>query len=59
MTCRSQTTLYEPVKVVIIVQLEMPYTATAFKKIAKVPQTAALLLIPRIAREFGLNRFQD
>ena len=59
MTFRSQTTLYEPVKVVIMVQLEMPYTAIAFKKIAKVPQTAALLLISRLARELGLNRFQD
>lgn len=59
MTFRSQTTLYEPVKVVIMVQLEMPYTAIAFKKIAKVPQTTALLLMPRLARELGLNRFQD
>lgn len=42
-----------------MVQLEMPYTAIAFKKIAKVPQTAALLLISRLARELGLNRFQD
>lgn len=37
----------------------MPYTAIAFKKIAKVPQTAASLLMSRLARELGLNRFQD
>ena len=42
-----------------MVQLEMPYTTIAFKKICKVPQTAALLLMPRLARELGLNRFQD
>lgn len=59
MTFRSRTTLYEPGKVVIMVQLEMPYTAIAFKKIAKVPQTAALLLMPRLALVLGLNRFQD
>lgn len=59
MTFRAQTTLYEPLKVVIMVQLEMPYTAIAFKKIAKVPQTAASLLMSRLARELGLNRFQD
>ena len=37
MTFRSQTTLHGPVKVVIMVQLEMPYTAIAFKKLKLPP----------------------